>query len=101
MGSWYDDLNPINLARSVINSTVDAAGSIALNVASQVDTVAKKTLQTTLASGAAIRQLSSPQTSSVPADLPELSYVPIAVGGVVAAGLLLWAFKGRKHEVAR
>ncbi len=100
MGSFWDWVNPVTSAKKVGNAVVDAVGSVAQNVAGQVDTFAKKTLETTLASGAAIRQLSKPQGDPSLGDPPTVNYVPLAIGGAAAAGLLLWALMGRKKKEA-
>lgn len=96
MGAWYDWINPITSISKVGGAVVDAVGGVAGKVADQVDSFAKKTLSTTLTSGAAARQLLKPQGDGAAAD-PEVSYTPLAVGGLAAAGLLLWAFTKKRH----
>ena len=96
LGWGWDDLNPITLAKDAGNALVDAVGSVAMNVVNKVDTVTKKTLETTLAAGQTVRQLSQPASGGSADDIPGVSYLPLALGGVAAAGLLLWAFSGRK-----
>lgn len=98
LGWGWSDLNPITAFKDVSNSVIDAAGSVAMNVATKADEFSKKTFETTLAAGHTVRQLSqaSQEASGDSADIPGVSYLPLALGGVAAAGLLLWAFKGRK-----
>ena len=98
LGWGWSDLNPITAFKDVGNAVVDAVGSVALNAATKADDFSKKTFETTLAAGHTVRQLSqaSQEASGDPADIPAVSYLPLALGGVAAAGLLLWAFKGRK-----
>lgn len=91
---WSDLYNPFDLANDVVSS----AGGVAMNVVTQVDSVTKKTLETAIAGGQAVRQISSPQSGG--GELPTVSYLPLALGGVAAAGLLLWAVSGRKKKEA-
>lgn len=96
LGWGWDDLNPITFAGDVVNSAVSAVGSVASNVATQVDKTAKTALGTALSASSAARSLVSPQGSGAPA--PEVSFTPLLVGGAAAAGLLLLALgKKRKH----
>lgn len=96
LGWGWDDLNPITFAKDAGNALVDAVGDVAMNVVTKVDTVTKKTFETTLSAGQTVRQLSQASSSGSADDIPGVSYLPLAVGGVAAAGLLLWAFSGRK-----
>lgn len=95
MGAWYDYVNPIKSISKVGGAVVDALGEVAGKVADNVDSFAKKTLSTTLTSGAAARSLLKPQGEGGAAD-PQVSYTPLAVGGLAAAGLLLWALTSKK-----
>lgn len=91
MGSWSSWANPFE----VVNKIVSGAGSVAMNIVNQTDAVVQKSLQTAKNGGATIRSTLQPQGSQVAAP-PGVSYAPLALGGLAAAGLLWWALAPKK-----
>lgn len=96
MGWGWDDLNPITLAKDVGNSVVSAVGSVATNIAEQVDKTVGLTLGTGLKAAGTAQQLLKPAGADTP--VAPVSYTPLVIGGLAAAGLLVWAMLPKKER---